>query len=102
MEAPPRLPSHFGRGARGPSPELGARELGSSQATEAKVPAAADREPCATCSARDAACLPFGMVGELRRKLGLIITLVLLLGMGVEVLDIRVSAISTSCTHVFF
>ena len=40
----------------------------------------------------DAAGLPFGMVGELRRKLGPITTLVLLLSMGVDLMDIRVSA----------
>eukprot|EP01045_Picozoa_sp_COSAG04_P006738 COSAG04_NODE_338_length_16370_cov_18.584230_9_plen_107_part_00 len=46
-------------------------------------PLTADREPWAKCLAHDAACLPFGMVGELRRKLGPTTTLVLLLGMGV-------------------
>ena len=40
----------------------------------------------------DAASLPFGMVGELRRKLGPIVLLVLLLFMGVGIMDIRVSA----------
>ena len=44
------------------------------------------REHWANCSAHDAACLPFGVVSELRRKLGPIMTLVLLLGMGVDVL----------------
>jgi len=44
-----------------------------------QVPAAADREHWAKCLANDAACLPFGMVGEPRRKLGPITTLVLLL-----------------------
>ena len=50
------------------------------------------REHWANCSAHDAACLPFGVVSELRRKLGPIMTLVLLLGMGVDVwtFDIRV------------
>ena len=46
----------------------------------------------ALCLAYDAACLPFGMVGELRRKLSPITTLVLLLFMGVGMLNIRVSA----------
>ena len=41
-------------------------------------------------SARDAACLPFRMVGEVRRTLGPIALAVLLLSMGV--MDIRVSA----------
>ena len=40
----------------------------------------------------DAAGLPFGMVGELRRKLSPITILVLLLSMGVDLMDIRVSA----------
>ena len=44
------------------------------------------------CLAYGAACLPFGMVGELRRKLSPIITLVLLLSMGVDLMDIRVLA----------
>ena len=47
--------------------------------------------PWAKCLAHDAACLPFGMVGEPRRKLGPITTLVLLLSMGVDLMDIRVS-----------
>ncbi len=42
--------------------------------------------------ARDAASLPFGMVGELRRKLSPIVLLELLLFMGVDLMDIRVSA----------
>eukprot|EP01045_Picozoa_sp_COSAG04_P017254 COSAG04_NODE_1512_length_6486_cov_5.272428_2_plen_118_part_00 len=63
------------------------------EVAEAKVPAAADRDGSVNCLARDAACLPFGVVGELRRKLGPIVLAVLLLGMGVELLmDIRVSA----------
>ena len=44
------------------------------------------------CLAYDAACLPFGMVGEPRRKLSPITILVLLLSMGVDLMDIRVSA----------
>ena len=43
-------------------------------------------------SARGAACLPFGMVGELRRQLGPVALAVLLLFMGVGIMDIRVSA----------
>jgi hypothetical protein len=65
---------------------------GLKEVAEAEVPAAADREHWAKCSAHDAACLPFGMVGEPRRKLGPITTLVLLLSMGVDLMDIRVSA----------
>ena len=45
----------------------------------------------AMCLAYDAACLPFGVVGELRRKLSPITTLVLLLFMGVGIMNIRVS-----------
>ena len=48
--------------------------LGARRPPKRKVPAAADREPWATCSARDATCLPFGVVGELRRKPGRIAT----------------------------
>ena len=44
----------------------------------------------------DAAGLPFGMVGELRRKLSPIVLLVLLLFMGVDLMDIRVSAVFPS------
>ena len=62
------------------------------EVAEAEVPAAADREHWAKCLTNDAACLPFGMVGEPRRKLGPITTLVLLLSMGVDLMDIRVSA----------
>ena len=43
-------------------------------------------------SARDAACLPFGMVGELRPQLDPVALAVLLLFMGVGMMDIRVSA----------
>ena len=46
----------------------------------------------AMCLAYDAACLPFGMVGELRRKLSPIALAVLLLFMGVGIMNIRVSA----------
>ena len=62
------------------------------EATEAEVAAAVECEVRAYGSARDAACLPFGMVGELRRKLSPIVLLVLLLFMGVDLMDIRVSA----------
>ena len=51
------------------------------EATEAEVSAAALRVLWAMCLAYDAACLPFGMVGELRRKLSPITTLVLLLNL---------------------
>ena len=47
--------------------------------TEAEVAAAVECEVRAYGSARDAACLPFGVVGELRRKLGPIVVAVLLL-----------------------
>ena len=51
--------------------------------------------------AHDAACQPFGMVGELRRKLGPIVLLVLLLFMGVGIMNIRVSAESfRACASV--
>ena len=66
--------------------------LGLREAAEAEVSAAAFRVHWALCLAYDAACLPFGMVGELRRKLSPITTLVLLLSMGVDLMDIRVSA----------
>ena len=62
------------------------------EATEAKATAAAlgqEDWELVTC---DAASLPFGMVGELRRKLSPITTLVLLLFMGVGIMNIRVSA----------
>ena len=66
------------------------------EATEAEVSAAALRVLWAMCLAYDAACLPFGMVGELRRKLSPIVLLVLLLFMGVDLMDIRVSAVFPS------
>ena len=66
------------------------------EVAEAEVLAAADREHWAKCLTNDAACLPFGMVGEPRRKLGPITTLVLLLSMGVDLMDIRVSAVFPS------
>ena len=53
-------------------------------ATEAEVSAAALRVLWAMRLAYDAACLPFGMVGELRRKLSPIAIAVLLLFMGVD------------------
>ena len=62
------------------------------EATEAEVAAAVECEVRAYGSARDAACLPFGVVGELRRKLGPIALAVLLLFMGVGIMNIRVSA----------
>ena len=62
------------------------------EATEAEVSAAALRVLWAMCLAYDAACLPFGMVGELRRKLSPIALAVLLLFMGVGIMNIRVSA----------
>ena len=55
------------------------------EATEAEVAAAVECEVRAYGSARDAACLPFGMVGELRRKLDPIALAVLLLFMGVGI-----------------
>ena len=67
-------------------------------ASAPEVAAAVECEVRAYGSARDAACLPFGVVGEPRRKLSPITTLVLLLGMGVDLIffkkmmDIRVSA----------
>ena len=62
------------------------------EAAEVEVPAAADRVDWAICLAHDAACLPSGMVGELRRKLGPIALAVVLLFMGVGIMNIRVSA----------
>ena len=62
------------------------------EAAEAEVSAAALRVLWAMCLAYDAACLPFGMVGELRRKLSPIALAVLLLFMGVGIMNIRVSA----------
>ena len=64
----------------------------SREAAEAEVSAAALRVLWAMCLACDAACLPFGMVGELRRKLSPIALAVLLLFMGVGIMNIRVSA----------
>ena len=66
------------------------------EAAEVEVSAAALRVLWAMCLAYDAACLPFGMVGELRRKLSPIVLLVLLLFMGVDLMDIRVSAVFPS------
>ena len=66
------------------------------EVAEAEVPAAAFRVHWAMCLAYDAACLPFGMVGELRRKLSPIAIAVLLLFMGVDLMDIRVSAVFPS------
>ena len=54
--------------------------------------AAAFRVHWAMCLAYDAACLPFGMVGELRRKLSPTALAVLLLFMGVGIMNFRVSA----------
>ena len=48
-----------------------------------EVVAAAYREHWAKCLAHDAACLPFGVVGELRRKPGPIVAVGLGLFMGV-------------------
>ena len=62
------------------------------EATEAEVAAAVECDVRAYGSARDAACLPFEVVGELRRKLGPIALAVLLLFMGVGMMNIRVSA----------
>ena len=61
------------------------------EAAEAEVSAAALRVLWAMCLAYDAACLPFGMVGELRRKLSPIALALLLLFMGVGIMNIRVS-----------
>ena len=66
------------------------------EVAEAEVSAAAFRVHWAMCLAYDAACLPFGMVGELRRKLSPIAIAVLLLFMGVDLMDIRVSAVFPS------
>ena len=62
------------------------------EAAEAEVSAAALRVLWVMCLACDAACLPFGMVGELRRKLSPIALAVLLLFVGVGIMNIRVSA----------
>ena len=72
------------------------------EAMEAEAAAAVECEVRANRSARDAACLPSGMVGELRRKLGPIALAVVLLFMGVGMMNIRVSAeftYSTCCTR---
>ena len=58
------------------------------EAAEAEAAVAAIEQEDWELVTCDAAGLPFGMVGELRRKLGPIMTLVLLLGMGVDVLDL--------------
>ena len=55
------------------------------EVAEAEVPAVAHRDDSVNCLVRGAACLPFGMVGELRRKVSPITTLVLLLFMGVGI-----------------
>ena len=74
--------SHVGREKKGRCPP---------RSLEAEVSAAASSCNWAMCSAHDAAFLPFGMVGELRRKLSPITTLVLfLLFMGVGMMNIRV------------
>ena len=62
------------------------------EATEAEATAAAIGQEDWELVTCDAASLPFGMVGELRRKLGPIVLLVLLLFMGVGIMNIRVSA----------
>ena len=62
------------------------------EATEAEAAAAAIEQEDWELVTCDAAGLPFGMVGELRRKLSPIVLLVLLLFMGVGMMDIRVSA----------
>ena len=62
------------------------------EAAEAEAAAAAIEQEDWELVTCDAAGLPFGMVGELRRKLSPITTLVLLLFMGVGMMDIRVSA----------
>ena len=46
------------------------RPLRPAEATEVEVPAAGHRDGRVICLARDAGCLPFGVVSELRRKLG--------------------------------
>ena len=62
------------------------------EATEAEATAAAIGQEDWELVTCDAASLPFGMVGELRRKLGPIVLLVLLLFMGVGMMNIRVWA----------
>ena len=73
---------------------------GKREAAEAEVSAAALRVLWAMCLAYDAACLPFGMVGELRRKLSPIALAVLLLFMGVGMMNIRVSESFRACASV--
>ena len=62
------------------------------EATEAEAAAAAIEQEDWELVTCDAAGLPFGMVGELRRMLGPIALAVLLLFMGVGIMNIRVSA----------
>ena len=62
------------------------------EATEVEATAAAIGQEDWELVTCDAASLPFGMVGELRRKLGPVVLLVLLLFMGVGMMNIRVSA----------
>ena len=66
------------------------------EAAEAEAAAAAIEQEDWELVTCDAAGLPFGMVGELRRKLSPIVLLVLLLFMGVDLMDIRVSAVFPS------
>ena len=47
--------------------------------------------PCAICLAREAACLPFGVVRELRREVGPTALAALLLFMGLGIMDMRVA-----------
>ena len=63
------------------------------EAAEAEAAAAAVEQEGWELVTCDAAGLPFGVVGELRRKLGPIVLLELLLFMGVDlIMDFRVSA----------
>ena len=66
------------------------------EAAEAEAAAVAIEQEDWELVTCDAAGLPFGMVGELRRKLSPIVLLVLLLFMGVDLMDIRVSAVFPS------
>ena len=66
------------------------------EAAEAEAAAAAIEQEDWELVTCDAAGLPFGMVGELRRKLSPIVLLELLLFMGVDLMDIRVSAVFPS------
>ena len=66
------------------------------EAAEAEAAAAAIEQEDWELVTCDAAGLPFGMVGELRRKLSPIAIAVLLLFMGVDLMDIRVSAVFPS------